>query len=402
MANLTISWTAPNPCVGCTYEYRYKLSTDTTFITGATSNTSVSISSLTDGATYNYGVRTVCGDIRSAYSTAATVTCNSEPPLTVTPTPTVTATPTPTPTNTPIPISMGLALEYNTAEEACAGTTTIQNGVTYTGDLQSGTILSNFTEVAGNTGFFKITSNSVESEYVGQILGVNDDNEVIDIYDICNITPTPTPTSTATPTPTPTPTPTSTPVPCVDSVTFQVDSAGEVRYVTCEGTTEYVIFGTGLQSITDCIENNSLFAMDATISSVNYGNPCTVPTLTPTPTPTATPLPPVVTFSSASGTNTSSTPGSTGSTFNPIITVENSTATIRLTVTLQTGYQADSTITISGGGSYYAGPAVTVGSGGSQIVEFNLGVGTYNIVNWVVRAVSDGTFTVAQATLTQI
>lgn len=392
MANLTISWTAPGSCAGCTYEYRYKLSTDTTFITGATSNTSVSISSLTDGATYNYGVRTVCGSVRSAWSSAATVTCDTEPALTVTPTPTT--TPTPTPTTTPIPISMGLALEYNTAEEACAGTTTIQNGVTYTGDLQSGTILSNFTQVAGNTGFFKITSNSVESEYVGQILGVNDDNEVIDIYDICNITPTPTST--------PTPTPTSTPVPCVDYVTFEVVSAGEVRYVTCEGITEYVTYGIGPQAIYDCIENNSLFALDATISSVSYGSPCTEPTLTPTPTPTATPLPPVVTFSSTSGTNTSSTPSSTGSTFNPTITVENSTATIRLTVTLQTGTQADSTITISGGGSFYAGPAVTAGSGGSEIVEFTLGVGTYNIVDWVVRAVSDGTFTVAQATLSQV
>ena len=68
MANLTISWTAPTPCVGCTYEYRYKLSTDTTYITGATANTySPTISSLTDGATYNYGVRTVCGSIRSAW-----------------------------------------------------------------------------------------------------------------------------------------------------------------------------------------------------------------------------------------------------------------------------------------------------------------------------------------------
>jgi hypothetical protein len=102
MANLTISWTAPTPCVGCTYEYRYKLSTDTTYITGATVNTySPPISSLTDGATYNYGVRTVCGSIRSAWSSAATVTCDSEPPLTATPTPTPTSTPTIGPTATP-------------------------------------------------------------------------------------------------------------------------------------------------------------------------------------------------------------------------------------------------------------------------------------------------------------
>ena len=106
MANLTISWTAPGSCAGCTYEYRYKLSTDSTYITGGTSNTSITVSSLTDGATYNYGVRTVCGDIRSAWSSAATVTCDSEPPLTATPTPIpATATPTPLPaTATPTPL----------------------------------------------------------------------------------------------------------------------------------------------------------------------------------------------------------------------------------------------------------------------------------------------------------
>lgn len=213
-------------------------------------------------------------------------------------------------------------------------------------------------------------------------------------------TPTPTVSPTATPTNTPTPTPTATSSPCANGVSFEVDSAGQVRYVTCAGITEYVTFGIGPQTISGCIENNSLYALGATISQVSYGSPCVAPTATPTATPT--PLPPVVTFSSTNGTNTSSTPGSTGSTFNPTITVENSTATIRLRVTLQTGYQADSTITISGGGSFYAGPAVTIGSGGSEIVEFNLGVGTYNIVNWVVRAISDGTFTVAQATLSQV
>jgi hypothetical protein len=72
----------------------------------------------------------------------------------------------------------------------------------------------------------------------------------------------------------------------VDSVVFEVDSAGEVRYVTCEGITEYVTFGIGPQAINECIENNSLFALSATISFVSYGSPCVVPT----PTPTATPL----------------------------------------------------------------------------------------------------------------
>jgi hypothetical protein len=105
------------------------------------------------------------------------------------------------------------------------------------------------------------------------------------------IVATPTPTPTATPIiPTPTPTPTDTPVSCVDGVSFEVDSAGEVRYVTCEGITEYVTFGIGPQTIADCIENNSLFALGATISQISYGSPCVVPTPLPTPTPTPTSL----------------------------------------------------------------------------------------------------------------
>jgi hypothetical protein len=96
-STLTISWTAPTPCVGCTYEYQYKLSSDTAFISGSTSNTSVVISSLTDGATYNYQVRTVCGPVRSLWSTSSTVTCDTAP----TPAPTVAPTETPAPTVAP-------------------------------------------------------------------------------------------------------------------------------------------------------------------------------------------------------------------------------------------------------------------------------------------------------------
>jgi hypothetical protein len=96
-STLTISWTAPTPCVGCTYEYQYKLSSDSAFISGSTSNTSVVISSLTDGATYNYQVRTVCGPVRSLWSTSSTVTCDTAP----TPAPTVAPTETPAPTVAP-------------------------------------------------------------------------------------------------------------------------------------------------------------------------------------------------------------------------------------------------------------------------------------------------------------
>jgi len=100
------------------------------------------------------------------------------------------------------------------------------------------------------------------------------------------IVPTPTPTPIV---PTPTPTPTDTPVSCVDSVSFDVDSAGEIRYVTCEGVTVYETYGIGPQVINDCIENNSLFALSATISFVSYGSPCVVPTPTPIPPTPTTP-----------------------------------------------------------------------------------------------------------------
>jgi hypothetical protein len=109
-------------------------------------------------------------------------------------------------------------------------------------------------------------------------------------------TPTPTPTATTegptfTPTPTPTVTPTATPIPeCVISVGFEVDGAGDVRYVDCCGTTVYETFGIGPQIIIDCLQYNSLFATSATISSINYSvSSCTC--ITPTPTATATPTP---------------------------------------------------------------------------------------------------------------
>jgi hypothetical protein len=144
MANLTISWTAPGSCAGCTYEYRYKLSTDTTYITGGTSNTSIVISSLTDGATYNYGVRTVCGSIRSAWSSAATVTCDSEPPLTATPTPTPTSTPTPTPTGAPTSTPTPTPTPTATATPTPTPTTTLTSYcVRLTlGSLENGTTCS--------------------------------------------------------------------------------------------------------------------------------------------------------------------------------------------------------------------------------------------------------------------
>ena len=103
---------------------------------------------------------------------------------------------------------------------------------------------------------------------------------------------TPTPTATGTPTPTPTATPTVTPTPtsaCVTSVSFEVETGGEVRYVTCCGTTEYYNVGIGPQVINDCIQINSLYVTSGSIRDVVYGQTSCSCNITPTPTPTATP-----------------------------------------------------------------------------------------------------------------
>ena len=99
----------------------------------------------------------------------------------VAPTPTSTSGPTPTPTQ----YTLGLAAEYNTAQEACQGSGS-SSTATYTGTLQVGTQLDgSFPGVNGNTGFFKIISSSQSSQHVGKILGVDDNNEVISINNIC-------------------------------------------------------------------------------------------------------------------------------------------------------------------------------------------------------------------------
>lgn len=114
MAQLILTWSPPADCNGCTFEYRYKLSSASTYITGATSNTVVTINGLVDAETYNYSVRTVCpdagGNLRSRWLNGSSVTCNTEPPLLPTPTPTITPTPTPTPTQ----IDCNVDIEYAT------------------------------------------------------------------------------------------------------------------------------------------------------------------------------------------------------------------------------------------------------------------------------------------------
>jgi len=112
-------------------------------------------------------------------------------------------------------------------------------------------------------------------------------------------TPVP-PTSTPVPDPTPTATPTATPTfpDCVTSVSFDVDSPGDVSYVDCCGNGITVNFGgTGTEVINDCIQYGTLTGTGALISFITYNNtPCICPpTATSTPTPTATDIPPTST-----------------------------------------------------------------------------------------------------------
>jgi len=97
------------------------------------------------------------------------------------------------------------------------------------------------------------------------------------------LTPTPTSTSGSV-----TPTPTS--INCVTSVSFDVDSVGDVTYLTCCGVLVYLTVGLGPQVINDCLQFGSLSVTDATISNISYGTtPCICSTPTPTTTPTPTP-----------------------------------------------------------------------------------------------------------------
>lgn len=80
--------------------------------------------------------------------------------------------------------SLTLAQEYNTAAPACTGGAPFQT-VTYQGNLTVGTVLIGFGGVSGNNGFFKITGANNEPGFISQVLGVNDDDEVISINNIC-------------------------------------------------------------------------------------------------------------------------------------------------------------------------------------------------------------------------
>ncbi len=264
MATLTISWTAPTPCDGCTYEYRYKLSSDSTYITGATSNTSVTVGSLTDGATYDYGVRTVCGPIRSSWSTSASVTCDSAP--TPTPTATPTATPTPTPTvgatvtPTPTPTATATPTPTPTATlESCLTGDVSSTGNCSGGETASFTLASGYqATITPNGYFFSGTGTRYAYAYLRTSTGTN--IQQFTMTQVNSNSPTFSPS------------------------TFTLDTPGSYQlYVQQVDCNQGGIGGSGYMSLAvgDCQVYDS-------------------PTPTPTPTPTSTPMPTIYNFYAAS------------------------------------------------------------------------------------------------------
>jgi hypothetical protein len=71
----TVSWGAVTNAVS--YNVRYKTSTAATFTTVNTTSTSLNLTGLTAGTTYNYQVQTVCASGSSAYSSQASFTTTS-------------------------------------------------------------------------------------------------------------------------------------------------------------------------------------------------------------------------------------------------------------------------------------------------------------------------------------
>lgn len=135
-------------------------------------------------------------------------------------------------------------------------------------------------------------------------------------------------------------------------------------------------------------------------------------TPTPTPTPTTTPtgtLSPMASFSTTTinAAKTTSGAGSQTETSGTTITVLYGTVTIKLKVWVETGYRANTSITVNGTtiSPNFAGQGATplsgTGEGNASYATFNLGIGVYTITNWTVTAVSDGSMTVAQAKLEQ-
>lgn len=279
-------------------------------------------------------------------------------------------------------------------------------------------------------------------------------SQCISITGLPGATPTPTstatptstidatPTTTATPTLTSTPTGTSTITPTVTtsaasgncySLTYTDGNSIDllsVRYrnmsdtIVTEALTnlEAISNGDGTTTLVICVLQGQSYATPVCVQGGNevtcdpfewvQGGNCSTtgdcfvtPTITPTSTTTLYPEASFTT-STISVARTGGGAGTTSATSGTTITVINGTATVRLKVWVVTGYRADTTITINGNpySPTEAGQGMTggTGEGNASFIDISLPIGTYNVTNWTVDAISDGTLTVAQAKLEQV
>jgi hypothetical protein len=230
-------------------------------------------------------------------------------PSTTTSTTTTTQAPTTT-TTTQVPTTTTTTASpydyYEADEYSCDPCTFVQSAVCVAFPAGSSIVTSNrYYKPQSITGFVYKNFTQLFSPCSPAIIMTTVGNS-INCNTACGVTTTTTTaaptttTTTAAPTTTTTtlaPTTTTTTSACVTSVSFEVDSAGDVRYVDCCGNTIYLTFGIGPQVINDCLQNGSLFGVGATISFVTYGGTscnCVTTTTVP-PTTTTTTVPPTTT-----------------------------------------------------------------------------------------------------------
>ena len=204
------------------------------------------------------------------------------------------------------------------------------------------------------------------------------------------VTPTPTPTST-----TPPPTPTSTPISiwyqltnCSDSSVEYSEEYPEGQFVINEKVTTpgnvWVI--TNVNTTTN--PGGTLYAITST-GFMGCGG--------------------VATFSRSTISASRTTgAGTTTQTSGTTITVTYNTVTIKLSTWVISGYRSDTSITVNGSpiSPEFAGqggvPLSGTGEGNASFTTFTLPVGVYNVTDWTVSAISDGSQTIVQAKLEQV
>ena len=206
--------------------------------------------------------------------------------------------------------TLSLGFGYNTQVGACAETV-VEQTVTYYPPLTAGSVVGNM-DVIGDLQYFKILGSTEPGfPYIGQVVEIDNNLEVITI-DECEA---PQPTPTATPVPVPV-TPTATPVPVpVTPTPTPGPTTYYARFVECDDPAGAVIevfdsnpISTGLvlkdnnvcyqylnvggSGVNGDIGTFQQFDNCETCSPVVTPTPTPTPVpLSPTPTPTATPVP---------------------------------------------------------------------------------------------------------------